>query len=92
MLFVLCVFLSVLFIEECILADWNMLKNQGFGIGKRAKQNQRIAQWVASGQKFQGGVYTSIYNGEDYHDNKSKVDIMTWACLCAKHGKQAHMC
>ena len=89
MLFVLCVFLSVLFIEDVILDDWNNLKNAGFGVGKRSKQNLRIAQWVASKFKFQGGVYNSIFNGEDYSDRKSKVDMMTWACLCAKHGKQA---
>ena len=75
-------------LEGQIQDDWNNLKMNGYGMGKRQSQNQRIAQWIVSGQKFEGGVYQSIFTGEDYQDNKEKVVMMKWSVLCAAHGKE----
>ena len=75
--------------EANILDDWNNLKSAGYGMGKRSNQNERIAQWIISDQKFEGGVYSSLFEACDYQDKKQRVQMMTWNVLCADKGQQA---
>ena len=76
--------------QDSILQDWNNVKKAGYGQGKQKSMNERIAQWKVSGEKFEGGVYQSIYEGQDYQDKGEKLDLLTWNCLCAKHGAEAN--
>ena len=52
-------------------------------------QNERIAQWIVADGKFEGGVYSCMFTGEDYQDRKQTVNLMSWNCLCADKGKEA---
>ena len=45
-----------------VLADWSQSKSKGYGLGKQAAVNQRVAQWKVSGKAFKGGVYTNIFS------------------------------
>ena len=75
--------------EANIQEDWNNLKMTGYGQGKRNNQNERIAQWIVADGKFEGGVYSCMFTGEDYQDRKQTVNLMSWNCLCADKGKEA---
>ena len=75
--------------EANIQDDWNNIKKTGYGQGKMRSQNQRIAQWIVSDCKFEGGVYACIFTGEDYQDRAQTVSLMSWNCLCAEKGKEA---
>ena len=92
MLFVLCmsIYICVCFNYEAeILDDWNNIRSSGYGMGKRSNQNERIAQWIIADQKFEGGVYSSLFEACDYQDKKQRVQMMTWNVLCADKGKEA---
>ena len=89
-LYYACLYICVCFNYEAnILDDWNTLKSAGYGMGKRSNQHERIAQWIASDQKFDGGVHSSLFEACDYQDKKQRVQMMTWNVLCADKGQQA---
>ena len=75
--------------EANIQEDWNNLKMTGYGQGKMRNQNEIIAQWIVADGKFEGGVYSCMFTGEDYQDRKQTVNLMSWNCLCADKGKEA---
>jgi hypothetical protein len=75
--------------EAEILDDWNNIRSSGYGMGKRSNQNERIAQWIIADQKFEGGVYSSLFEACDYQDKKQRVQMMTWNVLCAAHTQEA---
>ena len=52
----------------------------------------RIAQWKIGKKKFDGGVFSTIAKGTEYHDENKLTDMMTWNCLCAQFGEQATIC
>lgn len=56
---------------EAIKEDSGMCKNIGYGPGKREAANQRVAQWVASGKQFTGGIYEEFHESTDF--KKSSV-------------------
>ena len=72
------------------MVDWNNVKSSGYGQGKQKSMNERIAQWKVSGERFEGGVYQTIVEGQDYQDKGQKVELLTWNCLCAKFGAEAN--
>ena len=75
-----------------IQTDWNALSQKGYSVGKREQSNHRIAQWKVGKKKFEGGIFTTITKGSDYHDSSHLTDMMTWNVLCAMHGEQATIC
>ena len=72
-----------------VLADWNLFKSKGHGLGKQAAVNQRVAQWKVAGKAFKGGVYANIFSASNFQESSNGSDMMTWTCLCAVHGEKA---
>ena len=75
-----------------IQADWNAVSKAGYAVGKREQSNMRIAQWKVGKKKFEGGIFSSITKGSEYHDSGNIIDMMNWNCLCAQYGEQATIC
>ena len=69
--------------------DWNSIQKAGYCVGKREQSNMRIAQWKVGKKKFEGGTFTTITKGSEYHDVGHLTDMVTWNVLCALHGEQA---
>ena len=74
-----CVCVCVCIESVCgslFVGDWNNVRAQGWGLGKRNHQNERIAQWKAAGKQFSGGCYSSIYNASDYQQAENVAEMM----------------
>ena len=71
------------------MQDLQHVMSKGYGMGKRAQQNKRIAKWNVSGYKFEGCVYENICEAHDYQDAARVSHVMPWLCLQATHGKEA---
>ena len=42
---------------EAIREDWNKIQTLGYGSGKQQLLNQRVAEFIRNGDKFEGAVY-----------------------------------
>ena len=69
--------------------DWNKLSQSGWGLSKRDKKNQRVAQFKLADYSFTGGIYNSVIRGTDFRQAENFTEMMTWPVLCAKYSEQA---